>query len=127
MVAGAYANLFGGQEWGLIGFVAKLGFPAPRFFAVCAALAEFVGGLLLAAGWLTRYAATVVAFNMSVALYYHLMTDGRFEMAAHYWLAAVLFIFVAPGRFSLDEWRRAWPQARSHSILKGEKISCSSR
>ncbi len=109
MVTSAYANLFGGQEWGFIGFVEKLGFPFPRFFAVCAALAEFAGGLLLAAGLFTRYAAMVVAFNMSVAVYYHLTTDWRFEMAAHYWLVAVLFVFVGPGRFSIDGWleRRA--------------------
>jgi putative oxidoreductase len=110
MVAGAYANLFGGREWGFIGFVEKLGFPFPRFFAVCAALAEFAGGLLLAAGLFTRYAATVVAFNMNVVVYYHLTTDWRFEMAAHYWLVAVLFMFVAPGKLSIDGWleSRQW-------------------
>ncbi len=106
LVAGAYANLFHGQEWKFIGFVSNFGFPFARFFAVCSALAEFVGGLLLAAGLFTRYAALLVAFNMSVAVYFHMKTDWRFELAAHYLLTAILFIFADPGRLSLDGWLR---------------------
>ena len=49
--------------------VAKMGFPAPTLFAWCSALAEFLGGVLLAAGLLTRPAAAFMAFNMCVAAF----------------------------------------------------------
>ncbi len=44
---------WGPQDW-FINDVAKMGFPAPVFFAWCAVLAEFVGGILLALGLLSR-------------------------------------------------------------------------
>lgn len=103
----AYANLVHGQEWGFIAGVAGLGFPFARFFAVCAALAESVGGLLLAAGLFTRYAAIPVGFTMLVASYRHVTTDMRYELAAIYLLIAVLFGLVGPGRYSIDEWLKS--------------------
>ena len=96
-----------GTEWKFIEAVAGLGFPLPAFFAVCAALAESVVALFLAAGLFTRYAAAIVAFNFTVAVYRHVTTDFRFELAALYWLIAVVFVFTPPGRFALDAVRRA--------------------
>ncbi|HET9533010.1 MAG TPA: DoxX family protein [Blastocatellia bacterium] len=102
-LTGAYGNLIHGQEWGFIGGVASLGFPFATFFAVCAALSESVGALMLAAGLYTRYAAIPIGFTMLVATYRHVTTDMRFELAAVYLLIAVMFALVGPGRFSLDE------------------------
>ena len=101
-ISGAYANLVHGQDWGFIGFVASLGFPFAPLFAVCAALSESVGALLLAVGLWTRYASPFIAFTMLVAVYHHLRTDMGFEMAALYFLIALTFVFVHPGRISLD-------------------------
>ena len=101
-ISGAYANLVHGQEWGFTNFVAGLGFPFARLFAVCAALAEVGGGLLLAAGLWTRYASPFIAFTMLVAVYYHVSTGTGFELAAFYFLIALTFVFVHPGRISLD-------------------------
>ena len=53
--------------------VAKMGFPAPTLFAWLSALAEFLGGLLIAMGLLTRPAAAVLAFNMCVAAFVTLL------------------------------------------------------
>jgi len=47
--------------------VANLGFPAPALFAWAAALAEFLGGLLVFLGLGTRVAAAFAAFTMVVA------------------------------------------------------------
>jgi putative oxidoreductase len=105
-MAAAAAHFTQGQEWGFVGAVAGLGFPFPRFFALCAALAEFAGGLLLAAGLFTRYAALLVTFNMLVAAYHHLRGDMRFELAAIYGLIALALVLIPPGRFSLDAWLR---------------------
>ncbi len=103
-VAAAYGHFAHGQDWPMIGMVASLGFPFAPFFAACSAAAEFLGGLLLAAGWYTRQVAIVVAINMAVAVYRHLTTDMRFELAALYLLVAIGFVILPPGRFSLDTW-----------------------
>jgi len=98
----ASGYLFRGADWGFVGFVASLGFPLAGFFAVCAALAESLGAVLLALGLWTRYAALIVAGNMAVAVYHHARSDGRIELAMMYVLAALLFVFVPAGRFSVD-------------------------
>jgi putative oxidoreductase len=104
--SGALEYLFGGNEWGFAGFVSSIGFPFPTFFALCAALAEFVGCLLLAVGWFTRYAAALVVITMSVAIFHHLRTDMRFELAAVYFLTSLFFVFAGAGKLSVDEWLR---------------------
>lgn len=103
-IASSYANVIHGEEWGFIGFVASIGFPAARFFALCAAMAEFMGSLLLIAGVFTRYGAMMVSATMVVAVYYHARNDGRIELAALYLLVGMLFTFISPGRYSVDEW-----------------------
>src|SRR5262245_1337026 len=64
-----------GKLWGQEGFgpserfisgVAALNFPAPTFFAWCAALTEFLGAILLMMGLLTRPVAWILCFNMAV-------------------------------------------------------------
>jgi putative oxidoreductase len=102
--SGALGFLFGGKDWGFIGFVGSVGFPLPTFFALCAAFAEFIGCLLIAFGLFTRYGASFVAFTMAVAVYYHLKTASPFELAAIYLLAALFFVFAGAGRFSVDAW-----------------------
>ena len=54
---------------GMIGMVDRLGFPMPYFFAWAAALAEFAGGLMVAAGLFTRTAALFGAFTMATAAF----------------------------------------------------------
>ncbi len=98
----AIGYLFRGQEWGFVGFVGSLGFPLPSFFAVCAALAESIGGLLLAVGLFTRYSSIFVCFTMLVAVYHHSRTDGRIEGAAVYAVAALFFFFAGSGKYALD-------------------------
>jgi putative oxidoreductase len=98
----AVGYVFQGKEWGMVGFVAGMGFPLAPVFAVCAALAESLAAALLALGLFTRYTAAVVAFNMAVAMYHHLRTDMKFELAALYFLVAAVFVLTPAGRFSLD-------------------------
>lgn len=98
-----FGYIFQGQEWGMVKGVGDLGFPLPGFFAVCAALAEFVGASLLAVGLFTNYASAFVGFTMLVAIYSHLQRgDWRIELAAIYLLTAVAFILMSPGKYSLD-------------------------
>jgi putative oxidoreductase len=53
----------------MIDGVAKLGFPMPTMFAWLAALSEFVGGLLIVVGLVTRIAAGFIAIVMAVAFF----------------------------------------------------------
>ena len=104
--SGAAGYLFSGKEWGFESFIASMGFPLPTFFAVCAALAEFVGCLLVAGGLFTRYAASLIVITMSVAVFHHLKTDLGFELAALYLLPGLFFVIAGAGKFSADEWLR---------------------
>jgi putative oxidoreductase len=49
-------------------FVAKHGFPVPLFSAYLSAYAQFISGILIALGLLTRPAAFVMVINFAVAL-----------------------------------------------------------
>jgi putative oxidoreductase len=83
--------------------VAEIGFPFPAFFAWCAILAEFGGGLLLALGLGTRIAAGFIAFTMMVAYYRVATTSGTVnEMALLYLLPALFFLLAGGGRLSFD-------------------------
>ncbi|HWP31758.1 MAG TPA: DoxX family protein [Fimbriimonadales bacterium] len=84
--------------------VGNLGFPVPEFFAWCSALAEFLGGALLAVGLLTRLAALSIVINMAVAYF---MVHGadpfqKKEMAMLYGVVALGFLFFGGGKLSLD-------------------------
>ncbi|HLL90878.1 MAG TPA: DoxX family protein [Tepidisphaeraceae bacterium] len=92
-----------------VGGVTKLGFPAPTLFAWLLALTEFVGGLLLAIGLLTRPAAFAIMFGMGVAAFVAHGNDPWFarggpskEMAMLFLVPALLFVLAGAGRFSID-------------------------
>jgi putative oxidoreductase len=93
----------------LVQTTAKLGFPAPTFFAWCSVLAEFVCGILVAIGLFTRPAAAILVFNMTVAAFGTHLRDpivsqaGRSKEAALlYLLPFLLFAVIGAGRFSAD-------------------------
>lgn len=89
---------------GFIGLVAALGFPLPFVFAWAEALTEFVGGLFLAAGFLTRPAAGFIAIAMAVAAFLQHAHDpfGRKELALMYFFIAVFYLCKGAGRWSID-------------------------
>jgi len=97
---------FGG--YGLEGtsqFFVSIGYPASAALAV--GLIEFVGGLLLAAGLLTRVAAGFIAGFLAVAALFHaangyFWSDGGFEYPLLWGLLALGFVIRGGGRFSLD-------------------------
>ena len=64
-----YGKIFGGYMGKFAMGVAALGIPFPEFFAWAAALSEFVGGLLLVLGLLTRPAAFFIMSTMLVAVF----------------------------------------------------------
>ena len=87
-------------------FATQLGLPAS--LALVTGLIEFVGGLMLAAGLLTRPVAALVFGLMAVAtLQVHLSlgffwTSGGFEYPLFWGLTALSFVIRGGGRYSLD-------------------------
>ena len=87
-------------------FATQLGLPAS--LALVTGLIEFFGGLMLAAGLLTRPVAALVFGLMAVAtLQVHLSlgffwTNGGFEYPLFWGLAALSFVICGGGRYSLD-------------------------
>ena len=97
-----------GPPGGFVNRVKEMGFPAPTAFAWMAALIEFVGGILLALGLMTRPVALALTFNMAVAGFVRHAKDpfSVKELALLYLCAFALFIFTGAGRFSLDKFFR---------------------
>ena len=130
-LAGLYLAL--GHGWGkIVGLasgqsrfvqgLAEMGFPAPIVFAWAAALAEFAGGLCVALGFFTRWAAAFAAFTMFVAAFRrhralsHLLSWlgiapaseealkawGSPELSLAYLTIMLGLVLLGPGRFSID-------------------------
>jgi putative oxidoreductase len=83
-------------------FVAALGLP--YWLGYISALTEFLGGILLVFGLLTRLTAFFVAFNMAVALLFVNIHQGYH--GSEYTLAlialALMILFYGPGTGAMD-------------------------
>ena len=93
---------------GLVNATAKMGFPMPTVFAWAAGLSEFVGGILLALGLLTRFAGFFVAFTMVTALVGVHWADpfGKKELALLYLFIALTFMIKGANDWSIDGFLR---------------------
>src|SRR5437879_1971983 len=60
-----YPKLFGPKPGpkGFAGYLGSMGFPSPLFFAYAAGITEFVGGVCILLGFLTRFWALVGAIE----------------------------------------------------------------
>lgn len=99
---------FGGYGLDATGqfFATKLGLPAS--LALFAGLIEFVGGVLLAIGLLTRPVAALVFGVMAVAVVQvHLSagffwTNGGYEYPLFWGVVALAYVIRGGGRYSID-------------------------
>jgi putative oxidoreductase len=92
---------------GTAAFFAKGGLPFPMVSAVLSISAEFLGGLFLTLGLLTRPVAAVLAFNMAVAVLLVHLKNGfflptGFEYALTLLVANISLVLTGPGAFALD-------------------------
>ena len=89
---------------GLVNATSNLGFPVPTLFAWAAGLSEFVGGLLLALGLLTRLAGFFIAFTMTTALLGVHWADpfAKKELAFLYFFFALTFMIKGANDWSID-------------------------
>ena len=89
---------------GLINGTAAMGFPMPVVFAWCAGLSEFLGGIFLALGLLTRPSAFFIAFTMTVAGFVRHAPDPFKvkEMAFIYLAVMIVFVVRGASSYSID-------------------------
>ena len=86
-----YIKLFvtGGFK-GTIAFFSAIGIPAATYSALVVALAEFIGGLLLLIGLLTRWTTLVLIFEMTVAFFVVHLKNGLLVSKGGYELVLIL-------------------------------------
>ena len=85
-------------------FGKDLHFPAPLLMYYLAKGSEFFGGLFLFIGIFTRVSGSLVAFTMLVATLtanLHTFYNGDGTITISFFLFAVLFIFLGPGKWSI--------------------------
>ena len=92
---------------GVTGMVSSLGFPMPGLFAFLLAASEFIGGILLVLGFLTRFAAFTQVIAMAVAVFMvhwanGLSGQGGYEWAMLLGVASFTLMMDGVGRFSID-------------------------
>ena len=89
---------------GFIGAVEGMGFPAPEFFAWAAGLSEYVGGILIALGLMTRVSGFFLLQTMLVAVFVMHIDDPfkKMEMGLLYATVSLMLVATGAGRFSLD-------------------------
>ena len=92
------------------GFLGNMGVPAPGLSAWAAKLTEFLGGILLALGLLTRPAAFGLSVTLAVAVLTAHGADPLFggpgepskELAMLYLVPFVVFFITGPGQYAFD-------------------------
>jgi putative oxidoreductase len=122
LVHGTQDNVFSAERMReFVAFLAQHGFPWPHLMAPLSVYAQFLCGVLLVLGLLTRSAGLVVAINFVVAVVMvHWQQDFR-----GWWPALVLVLlglhFAAQGggRYALDPVLAGWHRDRRAGKLPG--------
>ena len=105
LIYGTYDNVFDqARMLEFRDFLAANRFPMPLQSAWLSAYGQFLAGILLAAGFLTRLAAVVVVINFIVALgMVHLRTPFNVNIAPLAMLViGIFFLICGAPRFSVD-------------------------
>jgi putative oxidoreductase len=103
-------KLFGFGIHGTIGFFTHAGIPLPAVSAVVVTFVEFMGGIALILGLLTRWAAALLAIDMLGAIFLVHLKNGFFlappkmgyEFVLTLLAASVGLVLAGPGAAALD-------------------------
>lgn len=96
---------------GTVGFFSALHIPFPGPSALLVALVEFVGGIFLVLGFMTRWSSAALLLEMLVAFFMVHMRNGFFISPSSYGYEFVLLLIAAlavvlasgPGRLALGK------------------------
>ena len=107
LVPHGWGKLAGGMQ-GTADFFQSAGFSPGLLWAWMVALTEVVGGLLLAAGFLTRLVTIPIIVFLLAATSFHsgngfMWSNGGFEYPLFWALAALIFLVRGGGKFSVDQ------------------------
>lgn len=88
----------------LIQGLAGMGFPAPVILGWLVAIAEFIGGIFVAIGLLTRPSAGFISLVMGTAFFFVHAADpfAKKELALLYLVIFFMFFFRGAGAWSID-------------------------
>jgi putative oxidoreductase len=107
-VAHGAQKLFQLSIHGVAGFFGAAGIPLPLVSATIVTLVEFLGGIALILGLLTRWAAALNAFDMVVAILVVHLKNGFFdqnhgiEFPLTVLAACIVLAVLGPGEASVD-------------------------
>ena len=92
---------------GVAGMLGGLGIPVPAVSAVILTLVEFLGGIALILGVVTRWAAALIAIDMMVAVLLVHLKNGFFNPKGYEYpltllAACIALILSGPGAASVD-------------------------
>jgi putative oxidoreductase len=93
---------FHGTHWPLLDDVEALGLPFAVVGAFAATVTQLVGGLAVATGFSTRFAALAVAGSLLVAAYSNFLVGKDNQLALLYAVLFAGFTFYGGGRYSAD-------------------------
>lgn len=91
------------------GFFGSIGIPAPAFFAAVVTYVEFLGGIALILGFLSHWAAKLLAIDMLVAIFAFHWANGFFvdkggmEFALVLFAANIAIMILGPGKWALQD------------------------
>jgi putative oxidoreductase len=114
IVLGFIFMMHGGQKlfvFGLPGvarFLGGLGFHPAMFWAVIVTFNELLGGIAVLTGFLTRWAALLIAIEMTVVILRVKLTKGLFqpqgfELELALWAICLTLVLTGPGKPSIDQ------------------------
>lgn len=116
LVVGMIFLMHGGQKLSMgfhnvAGFLGSLGIPLPTLAAIGLTLVEFIGGIALILGLLTRYAAALLCVDMLVALIVYHAKNGFFvpsgvEFPLLLLVANINLVLAGAGALGIDTLRK---------------------
>lgn len=98
MIDHGYGKVFHGGLWPFVQHVGSMGLPS--WLGYCSAFTEFFGGILLVAGFLTRFVSIAVVIDMAVAIWKIHWKNGMFGKGGYEFpltLATVAFALILFG------------------------------
>ena len=98
----------GGGIAGVAGMLSKLGLEPSQILAWVLSITEFVGGVCVVLGFLTRFWAAGLVIDMTVAIFKVHMANGffasknGFELPLAFGVMALVILLTGPGSLSVD-------------------------